>query len=179
MHFLSGAARSHLVLIASLALGACGSETGEALPETVAPPPAVAAVEARPQAESLYGPDGVLLPSDTLVAGLPLPRGLDVVVEDGRRHVYTTDVPLGRVQRYFGVRLITGAVDARPAGGATYHDALPRDARGSSVHLEVTIEPSSASATRVEIVEIEPAPLTSPPEAETIERARERMERAD
>lgn len=166
------------VAIAGCSAQGCGGDEVEQLPERVAPPPVVASPEvARP--EPLYGEDGELLASDQSVAGLPLPRGLEVLVESGRRHVYTSAVPVARVQQYFGVRLITGEVDGRPGGGVTYHDALPRDARGSSVRLEVTIEPSSASATRVEIVEIEPAPVTAPSEAETITRVREQLEHAD
>lgn len=147
------------------------------MPERVPPPPETApALLGRP-ADSLYGEDGQLLESDTVVAGLRLPRGLTPTIAQGRRHVYTSTEPLTKVQQYFGVRLVTGAVDQRPGGGIVYHEALPRDARGGEVRLEVSIEPNSAVPTRVEILEAEPPVQTPPPEAETIERAREALER--
>lgn len=159
--------------------GACGggSEAPE-VAEEVAPAPEVAREE-RPEPEPLYGEDGELLESSHVVAGLRLPRGLEQVIAEERRHVYSSEVPLVKVQRYFGVRLVTGEVSERPGGGATYVDAVPRDVRGGAVHLDVTIEPSSMAATRVEIVERVPAPVQPPSEEETLRRAREAMERAD
>lgn len=142
----------------------------------VAPPPEPETVLRGEERPSLYGEDGELLESDTVVAGLRLPRGLDPMLEDGRRHVYTSAQPLTKVQSYFGVRLVTGQVDQVGGGGIVYHDAVPRDVRGGEVRLDVTIEASSASETRVEIIEAEPPIVTPPPEAETIRRAQELIE---
>lgn len=162
-----------------LTIAACGGDDGPELPEQLAPAPEPPRAEDRAATERIYGDDGELLESEVTVAGLTLPRGLETVTEEERRHVYRTGVPLHEVQSYFGVRLVTGEVDARRGGGATYIDAVPRDVRGGAVRLDVTIEPSSAARTRVEIIEREPEPVTPPSEEESLRRLRERMERAD
>lgn len=171
------------IVIASMgALGASacgGGESAPELPEEVAPAPVLPADDDARGRESIYGEDGEVLESTTRVAGLVLPRGVELVLDQERRHVYQSQVPLTKMQRYFGVRLVTGQVDARPGGGATYVDALPRDVRGGEVRLDVTIEPSSAARTRVELVERPPAPVSPPSQEESLRRLRERMERAD
>jgi len=119
----------------------------------------------RPLPDPLYGPSGELLESNRRVAGLQLPRGLEVTREEGRRHIYHHGASVRTVQAFFGTRLVTGAVD--PIGdGAVYREATPRGVRGGIVKLDVTITPSSHGGTRVEIVEIPPAPRTLPSEAE-------------
>lgn len=170
-------ARGALSLALALSAGCGSGEGGEALPEVVAPPPPPPT--GAPAGEALYGPEGELLESDQRVAGLVLPRGLEHLVDEGRRHVYTTDVPITKVQQYFGVRLVTGAVDAPEGRGVTYRDAVPRDVRGGEVHLDVSIEPASGAEARIEIVELEPPPASPPSEAETIERARRAIEQGE
>ena len=161
------------------AMGCGGEPDAPVVSEEVAPPPVVPQAETRQAPEPLYGADGELLESDELVAGLRLPRGLTPMLSEDRRHVYRSDVPLVKMQRYFGPRLVTGQVDTRPSGRATYVDAVPRDVRGGEVHLDVTIEPASGMVSRVEIVERMPAPAGAPPEEETLERAREAWRQAD
>ncbi len=144
----------------------------------IAAAPALPSEHASPE-ESLYDANGDVLESTSRVAGLVLPRGVELVLDEERRHVYESSIPLMKMQRYFGVRLVTGQVDSHPNGAATYVDALPRDVRGGQVRLDVTIEPSSRSRSRIEIIERRPAPVSPPSEAESIERLRERLRRAD
>jgi hypothetical protein len=165
-------------LVSLSALVGCGEDRAEALPEVVAPPPLPRAAR-REAPPPLYGPDGALLESDVVVAGLTLPRGLTPLIVEERRHVYRSDVPLFKMQQYFGVRLVTGEVDARSGGGATYRSALPRDVEGGAVRLDVSVQPSSSAATRVEIVELLPPPVDPPSEQETLERLRRAMEAAE
>lgn len=170
------------VIASMVALGASacgGGESAPELPEEVAPAPVLPLDDDARRREAIYGDDGEVLESTMRVAGLVLPRGVELVLDEERRHVYQSQVPLTKMQRYFGVRLVTGQVDARPGGGATYVDALPRDVRGGEVRLDVTIEPSSAARTRVEIVERQPAPATPPSQEESLQQLRERMRRAD
>ncbi|AKF03267.1 hypothetical protein [Sandaracinus amylolyticus] len=172
--------RAALGIVIGLVVIGCGDEPdAPVVSEEVAPAPVVPRPEPRPAPEPIYGADGELLESDEVVAGLRLPRGLRPLSSRERRHVYGSDVPLAKVQRYFGPRLVTGQVDARPSGRATYVDAVPRDVRGGEVRLDVTIEPASGMATRVEIVERAPAPLSAPPEEETLREAREAWRQAD
>ncbi|MGF1466114.1 MAG: hypothetical protein ACFCGT_08260 [Sandaracinaceae bacterium] len=126
----------------------------EGLDEPVAPPPPR---PARPAAEQLYDADGVPLPSETRVAGLVLPVGLTPLRRTERRHIFTSRIPAGRLLRYFGPRLMTMEVERR-GSRVTYRDATPRDAGGAMMHLDVTVEPTSGTEARVEIVERAPPP---------------------
>ncbi len=95
-----------------------------------------------------------------MIAGLPLPRGLEPILNEGREHVYRTKVPLEKLQRYFGPRLLTGRVEPL-GGGVVYRGARPRDARGGVVPLDVKLVPGAAG-TRVEIIEVPPEPQRPP-----------------
>jgi hypothetical protein len=111
-------------------------------PIVEAPPPPPPA----PLGSELYGPDGRLRESDERIAGLILPRGLIPAPALGsdRRHVFYSDVPLDKVLRYFGPRLLTGNVERRGAS-VTYHRATPREARGALIELDVRVEPVSGN----------------------------------
>ncbi|WP_236516883.1 hypothetical protein [Sandaracinus amylolyticus] len=172
--------RAAIGIVIGLVVIGCGDEPdAPVVSEEVAPAPVVPRTETRATPDPLYGADGELLESDEVVAGLRLPRGLRPILSQDRRHVYGSDVPLVKMQRYFGPRLVTGQVDTRPSGRATFVDAVPRDVRGGEVRLDVTIEPASGTATRVEIVERMPAPISAPPEEETLREAREAWRQAD
>jgi len=123
----------------------------------------------------LYGPDGVPLPSDTDVAGLPLPRGLELSREDDRNHVYFTEVPLTKVQQYFGPRLQTMEVE-RIGAGVIYKAAVPKGVRGGQVKMDVSILPASGGRTRVEVAELPPAPVV-PDDPEARREMFERIQR--
>jgi hypothetical protein len=169
-----------LALLASASLlFACGSAERDAegreaepiadvVPERVIPPGPPA----------LYDAEGNLLESDERISGLVLPVSLEPVLAEDRRHVYQTAVPLIRVLRYFGPRLVTGRVDPSSGGGATYRDALPRDAVGSSVHVDVAITPSPRG-TRIEIEELLPPPPTPPTEEEAMQDLARRMQQGE
>lgn len=168
------------VAVSLVAFGAaCGDGEAPSLPEEVAPPPAIERPPPPGQPDPLYDDEGQLLESSTRVAGLVLPRGLETVVDEERRHVYRTDVPIAKVQQYFGVRLVTGQVDTRPNGSVTYVDALPRGVRGGEVRLDVTIDPVVGSGTRVEVRERLPAPVDPPSEEEALRMLQEQMRRAE
>lgn len=122
--------------------------------------------------EPLYAPDGSLLESDEAVAGLTLPKGLEPFRDEDRRHVYRTEVPLEKLQKYFGPRLMTGEVE-RIGEGAIFRNAVARDAEGAKVHMDVKILPG-VNSTRVEIEEIPPAPKNPPSLEELRERARDK-----
>lgn len=176
---LARGARAVAVVSLFAAAPACGGG-GEApsLPEEVAPPPEVERAPRAPARDPLYGDDGELLESDTRVAGLVLPRGLEPTVQSDRRHAYRTQVPLAKLQSYFGVRLVTGQVDTRPNGSVTYVDALPRGVRGGEVRLDVTVEPVTGGA-RVEVVERAPPMVDPPSEAESLRTVQEAWRQAD
>lgn len=158
-----------LLALPSLLVG-CGGDDDGAPPRRVERPEPIAQGRARPRGldrhEHFFDQEGMLLPSDTVVAGLPLPMGFELVSDEERRHVYKSPLSVIHAQRYFGPRLMT--TDVRRVGsGAVFVDAAPMDARGSVVRLDVSIYPRSGGGSRIEIVErlpagAEPAPL--PPE---------------
>lgn len=146
-----------IAVVLPTALGACAQEAppsvdgvGEVMPT---PPPRVLH---DPMAE-LYDEDGVPRESSERVAGLVLPRGLtrEEALSTDRLHVYTSEIPHAKLLRYFGPRLVTMNIERRgPA--AIYHEAVPRGVQGGVVKIDVTIEPSSQHASRVEIYERPP-----------------------
>lgn len=168
-----------LVVVTLASIAACGDE------EARAPERGVTASSSeqpergrRREREPLFGPDGRLLESDVVVAGLKLPRGLEETLEEERRHVYRTSVRLEAVQQYFGTRLLTGQVD-RVGSGAIYRNAEPQGVRGGVVRMDVSILPLSDGKTRVEIVELPPPPAKTPPEAHVRQQLREHLQRLD
>ncbi len=144
-------------LLAVLVLAGCGDEpppSTEGLGEPVVDPPP------RQRArESVYDAEGILRPSETVVAGLALPMGLErsEALSRDRRHVYHSDEPPLAFLRYFGPRLNTVEVE-HEGDVVTYRNAAPQGVRGGVVRLDVTIQPTSARPTMVEIVE-RPPPL--------------------
>ena len=121
--------------------------------------------------QSFYDAEGRLLESDQEIAALKLPVGLEEEYVDRGTHAYHTVVPLQKVLGFFGPRLTTGAVE-RNGEAATYRNALPRDARGSQVHLDVTVAPSSRGGTSIRIHEVPSEPV-NPPSLEELQRAYE------
>ena len=122
------------------------------------------------------GPDyfdeqGELLPSKEVIAGLTLPRGLKATRMAEGKHVFHTRVPIEKVLRYFGARLITGEVK-RIGPGGVYREALPKPEPGQKrsghqafVKMDVSVLPSSRG-TRVEVSELPPPPTQHVPAAE-------------
>jgi hypothetical protein len=134
----------------------------------------------KPAALQLYDADGRLLPSDEVVAGLPLPRGLRFRSEQAGTRIYTSYVPLEKLQGYFGPRLITGKV--KHGGGAiTYVAAVPADARGGVVQLDVRLGAnlSRPGLSFVELREIPPTPENPPSEAEIRSKMEKRLKYAE
>jgi hypothetical protein len=110
--------------------------------------------------DPLYDENGLLRESDEVIAGLPMPRGLELRFEGERRHVFHGKIPIGDLLRYFGPRLITGEV-TQLGEGAVYRNGVPRGIKGGVVRLDVAIRPTNKGA-QVEIFEIPPPP-THPP----------------
>jgi hypothetical protein len=158
-------------------LAACGDDASDRPPPpTVAAEPETAA--APEDGDRLFDIEGNLRESEVVVAGLTLPRGLEPAGELERFHAYRSSVPIEKIQAYFGPRLITGQVD-RHGSSAIFREAVPREARGGIVKLDVSIIPMNTSTTRIEIREILPPPTTLPTEAEIIRHWNEEQPRLD
>lgn len=154
-----------LCILVLLLSGACGED------EVITPPDRVEEPEAPVRApgetrtdDFLYDAEGNLRESEESVAGLVLPRGLELDRENERRHVYRSSVPRPKLLAYFGPRLFTGSVD--PIGtGAIFRGATVQGAVGSTVRLDVSILQTGANS-RIEIYELPPIPENPPSPAE-------------
>ncbi|MCG8555304.1 MAG: hypothetical protein MJD61_08455 [Proteobacteria bacterium] len=129
---------------------------------------------------TLYDAEGNLLPSEQVLSGLTLPRGLTRKRAMRRRWVYESRVPVDKLRRYFGLRLITGQI--RPGGGGiTYVAATPREAKGGVVKLDVKVgdHPSTRGIAVVDIRELPPPPINPPSDRELRQIMKFRAQRAD
>jgi hypothetical protein len=125
-----------------------------------------------PEHDELYDAQGMLRESDEVIAGLPMPRGLELHFREDRRHVFHARVPARDLLRYFGPRVITGEV-TELGEGAVYRNGVPRGVKGGVVRLDVAIRPTNRGA-QVEIFEIPPMP-ESPPSAGELSRKLESL----
>lgn len=167
-----------VLVLASLAACSGGDRDAEGRPSEVVPE---VAVEAAPEivVPSLYDDEGNLRASDDRVAGLTLPMGLTPNTVRERVHTYLSDVPMGRLLRYFGPRLTTGQVEPRPGGGASYRSAVPREVTSGAVQLNVTLMPVPNGRVLIELEEIAPEPVTPPPESESLRDLAAAMQSAE
>lgn len=153
------------------------ASTRPASDPTAAPKAQLPAPSTKP-AEVLYDADGQLLPSDTRVAGLILPRGLERTHEGDRSHEFlATRVPFQKLLAYFGPRLMTGQVD-RYGEGVVYRRAVPKEAKGGVVRLDVELMPHGTK-TRLRIREVPPVPDARPSEQELVQDFERTMKRLD
>ena len=95
-------------------------------------------------AEATYDGELKLLPSDEVVAGIRLPRGLETKLKVQNRHYFHTKVPLQKLREYFGPRLDTLTVV--PDGPRTYKYVKAKTKDGDEPHVvNVRVGPSSAT----------------------------------
>lgn len=132
-------------------------------PEEASPPPQ--------DVVRIYGADGRLLASDDFIAGVRLPRGLELVREYLGTHTYRIHAPIQKVLSYFGPMLVTGKVD-RQGRGAIYRNASVRGAEISPTKVDVSILETGDGFTRIAITERPPPPEYAPPLEQTLKRAK-------
>jgi hypothetical protein len=118
-------------------------------------------VQAEPKvtpSDLLFDSKGDLVESNEVVAGLRLPRGVRLIHKAERRYTYeTTRVPQEKIQKYFGRRLFTGAVEQK-GQRVVYRAAVPKGIKGGIVKLDVGIQPMSAGRVHIDIKELRPMP---------------------
>ena len=158
-----------LGLVSLCALGCVGCSDDNSQPQLRA----LAAPELQASSaavESFYDEEGNLKSSDVVLAGLPLPVGLELLSERRRRHTYEVnrEIPPTKVLSYLGPRLFTGHVE-RSGQGAIYHRArvngIPEN---QAVLMDVTVM-VRGETTRLEIYEL-PPPSKQPMPPEEMER---------
>lgn len=142
-------------------------------------PSAVEQVRAKVEKTRLFDDKGALQPSDELVAGLRLPRGLKLEFQKERRWVYDTTVSLDRLRAYFGPRLETGSVT--PSGGAViYGHARALESQGE-VFFDVVIgvKPGMPKNNFVDIRQYAPVPVQWPSDQEVRRQLAEAAKRGE
>lgn len=168
------------LLIAGFVAGGCSRPREvEQRRELLNVPPAVEQVKATVARTRLYDDKGALEPSDELVSGLRLPRGLTLQFKLERRWVYDTTVSLEKLRAYFGPRLETGSV--APGGGAvTYKHARARESEGA-IFFDVLIgvKPGERGHNFVDIREYAPVPVTWPSDEEVRKKLAEAAARGE
>lgn len=146
-----------------VALGACGRKAEErARPGSVstdAKTERPAATTPRPP--RVFDVDGRLIPSDEYVAGIRLPRGVELFRADEVMHVYRMRAPIDRVLAYFGPMMITGNVERR-GKGAVYKRASVRGAEMNPTKVELSITEIGSNLVRIAVTELPPPPRHVP-----------------
>ena len=171
---LSVYARALVPTLIMAAAGACSSDAPSG-PPTI--PPEDRSGHAG-IADSIFDANGNLKPSGEELLGLTLPMGLEPQPSGNpRMHRYWgSEVPVQALMRFFGPRLVTGQVD-RIGSGAIYRQAIPRDARGSALKVDVGIHSSPRGGARLEIREIPPE--RRPVSAAEVERLQRDLQQGD
>lgn len=169
-----------LVAMAGVVASACDRPREvEQRRELLKVPSAVEQAKQHREQTRLYDDTGALVPSDEVISGLRLPRGLKLQFKLERRWVYDTLVPLDRLRAYFGPRLETGSV--APGGGAvTYKHARAKESAGE-IFFDVLIGAKVAEPGRnfVDIREYAPVPVTWPSDEEVRKKMAEAAARGE
>lgn len=121
---------------------------------------------------------GNLEPSDVVISGLRLPRGLTEEIASERRHIYDTTVDREKLIAYFGPRLETGEVT--PGGGAIkYVHARAKESAGE-IFFDVLIgaKPRVPGHYFVDIREYPPRPVQWPSHEEVQRKLAEQARNA-
>lgn len=124
-------------------------------------------------ARRLYDADKKLLPSDEMVAGIRLPRGVELKMDVENRHYYHSKVPLEQLRAYFGPRLTT--MQIVPDGKNTYKYVAAKTKDTDDPHLvDVRIGPS-AKTMHVNEIMIRDLSLTPIRKVESFERTQAQL----
>jgi hypothetical protein len=156
--------RISIVLILLYSLSACSGKTeSEQRRELLRVPKARIQKRARAVTHKWFDEKGNLLPSEQQVAGLKLPRGLELKRETKFRHFYETLVPANKLHWYFSARL-TSAKVKRISGSTTYVAAKLSDGSNGTARFDVKITPNRTpkGKTRVEVRQLLPRKPTPP-----------------
>ncbi len=151
-----------------VALAACSTKT-----ETPDRPPGAEAAEepklpeaVRPRPPRVFDAEGRLIPSDEYVAGIRLPRGVELFRADELTHVYRIRAPIDRALAYFGPMMITGSVERR-GKGAVYKRASVRGAEMNPTKVELSITEVGSNLVRIGVTELPPPPRYVPNAGQT------------
>lgn len=163
-----------LILTLGIVLAGCDrSSESETRPREADPAARPAAEEeARPpRPPRTFDAQGKLIPSDEYVAGVRMPRGVELFRADELTRVYRIRSPIDRVLAYFGPMMVTGNVE-RLGKGAVYKRASVRGAEMSPTKVELSIQEVGSNLVRISVTKIPPPPEYAPSATQTKAEAR-------
>jgi hypothetical protein len=163
---------SSLILLAVIA--ACSAKSN-APDQPVGVTQAEETEEARapkPRPPRVFDVEGRLIPSNEYIAGVRLPRGVELFRADEVTHVYRMRAPIDRVLAYFGPMMITGNVERR-GNGAVYKRASVRGAEVNPTKVDLSILEVGSNLVRISVTELPPPPTHVPGASHTKAAARE------
>lgn len=133
--------------------------------------------------QRVFNDDGSLMPSDRVLLGITLPRGLVSVHESTGQWYFHSSASLEVLRAYFGPRLFTGQITQGGRGRVTYVNATPKDRKPDDPQyvMSVRIGPSPADPRRneVHISEVPRNPVEFPSEEEVRAKLEARRKYAD
>lgn len=153
-----------VIVLLIILLSACsGNSEREQRRELLRVPESLTQKSKATRANSLYDEKGNLLASEQSIAGLRLPRGLQLKRKADFRYFYETEVPADKLHWYFGARLYTAKI-TRMSGSTTYVAAKLSDGTGGANRFDVKITPNRTpkGKTRLEIRQLMPRKPTPP-----------------
>jgi hypothetical protein len=157
------------------AIACSGDRTEERRREILRAPEPAAAVAPAPRRPPLFDENGLLLPSDEVVAGLRLPRGLKLKRTLFRHWVYETKVPLDKLNIYFTPLLYGGSL--RATGKiTTYTSARLRSDRSGLMRVDLQIRPLPADE-RINLVDVREVSRPERSREPTLEAVRKKAAR--
>jgi hypothetical protein len=112
---------------------------------------------ARIAAQRITDERGNLLPSDTDVVGLVLPRGFNLAFTADREWYYDGEHPVGKVETYFDERLEAGSTDHPYPSAKLYRAArMKTNPKMEAVYVKIYPMPGRTDWTRVLIMASRP-----------------------
>lgn len=152
---------SSLVLLAAVAACSPKSKAPEQ-PSVAQSEQEAAPIEAaKPRRPRVFDVEGRLIPSDEYIAGVRLPRGVELFRADDVTHVYRMRAPIDKVLAYFGPMMITGNVERR-GKGAVYKRASVRGAEVNPTKVDLSILEVGSNLVRISVTELPPPPTHIP-----------------
>ncbi|HET6332559.1 MAG TPA: hypothetical protein VFG30_05070 [Polyangiales bacterium] len=113
---------------------------------------------ARIEAHRVLGPEGELLPSETKVAGVVLPRGFELKFTEPHAWTYDGHYPQAKLEAYFDKRVTTKTRTNKPLGEVEYLGVREKsDPNMTAVLVRVSPAPGRLEWTRIYVGEPVPA----------------------
>jgi hypothetical protein len=145
------------------AVGCSRSDIDEQRRRLLQTEPRTRARNERIDAHRVLSPEGDLLPSETKVAGVVLPRGFDLKFQDPHAWTYDGHFVPAKVQAYFEKRVTTARVTKKPLGDVEYLGVREKsDPNMTAVLVRVSPAPAKPEWTRIYVGEpVPPEPATA------------------